>query len=206
MLTWRRPEWVPRSIQCFLSQTYANRELLIVEDGEDSSRGLVPDDNRIRYVHLGGKMSIGNKRNAANSLARGEIICHWDDDDWSAPGRVAEQVQALLVNPNAMVAGYSAMPFQDVQTGEIRVYSGERDYCVGTSLCYWKRWWAHVKFLNVNVGEDNNFVFASAGRIVSASGIGMMVARNHHKTTDKRPAFKAWAVGTPEMVPESARI
>ncbi|HEY1490798.1 MAG TPA: glycosyltransferase family A protein, partial [Verrucomicrobiae bacterium] len=42
------------------------------------------------------QMSIGAKRNLACQSARGEIVAHWDDDDWYAPERLARQVQPLL--------------------------------------------------------------------------------------------------------------
>ena len=43
MLTRNRREWLPRAIACYQAQTYANRELLIVMDGEDT-RDAIPAD------------------------------------------------------------------------------------------------------------------------------------------------------------------
>ena len=72
----------------FERQQYPNRELIIIDDGDDKVADLVPaGDPRIRYIALPGQVSIGAKRNSACQLARGDIIAHWDDDDHSAPGR-----------------------------------------------------------------------------------------------------------------------
>ena len=41
------------------------------------------------------KITLGAKLNLACDYARGEIIAHWDDDDWYAPRRLSTQVEAL---------------------------------------------------------------------------------------------------------------
>jgi glycosyltransferase involved in cell wall biosynthesis len=55
--------------------------MLILADGEDV-KDLVPSDERIRLIHLAESRSIGEKRNFGCERSSGEIICHWDDDDW----------------------------------------------------------------------------------------------------------------------------
>src|SRR5262249_34045298 len=50
----------------------------------------------VRYVRLPARTSIGGKRNLACRRAAGEIIAHWDDDDWYAPNRLRYQVSPLL--------------------------------------------------------------------------------------------------------------
>ncbi len=49
-LTRNRRAWLPRAIGCFLAQTYEERELLIVDDGDEGVTDLVPDDPRIRVM------------------------------------------------------------------------------------------------------------------------------------------------------------
>ncbi len=43
----------------------------------------------VRYLQLPQRASIGAKRNLACAEARGELIAHWDDDDWYAPARLS---------------------------------------------------------------------------------------------------------------------
>jgi len=95
MPTANRRAHVTRSIQLFLRQDYPNRELLVLDDGEDRVDDLMPDDHRIRYVGLEQRSVLGEKRNLGCELARGEIVVHWDDDDWQAPNRLSYQVAAL---------------------------------------------------------------------------------------------------------------
>jgi glycosyltransferase involved in cell wall biosynthesis len=145
---------LPKAIQCFLEQTYENRELLIVADGEDV-RDLVPNDERIRLVHIEEGRRIGDKRNFGAALARGEIIAHWDDDDWSGPGRLADQVDRMVQAEKA-VTGYHSMRFTDGIKSWL--YSGGDQYAVGTSLCYRKDFWEKNPFPAKQVGEDGDFV------------------------------------------------
>jgi hypothetical protein len=42
-------------------------------------------------------MGLGEKRNEALALARGDVIHHWDDDDWSGPGRISGVARPIWV-------------------------------------------------------------------------------------------------------------
>ena len=77
MPTSGRRRFVPQAIRSFLRQDYTNTELLIIDDGADSVSDCVPEDPRIRYFRLDGKLTIGAKRNFACEQARGEFIIHW---------------------------------------------------------------------------------------------------------------------------------
>lgn len=78
------------AISSFLEQTYENKELLIINDGDyrlfpngapDSIREL---DCRIP----GRRMSLGELRNVGLTEARGDWIAQWDSDDFSHPSRL----------------------------------------------------------------------------------------------------------------------
>jgi glycosyltransferase involved in cell wall biosynthesis len=76
--------FVPQAVAQFLQQDYANRELIVLDDGAQSVEDLMPDDPRVRYVRDERKSPVGIKRNRLCELARGDVIVHWDDDDWMA--------------------------------------------------------------------------------------------------------------------------
>src|SRR5581483_6186815 len=84
MPTADRRHFVAHAIRHFLAQGHPRRELVIVDDGADSVADLVPADTRIRYLRLSARATVGKKRNLACAAAAGEIIVHFDDDDWSA--------------------------------------------------------------------------------------------------------------------------
>jgi O-antigen biosynthesis protein len=96
MPTYNRRPLVPLALRHFSSQDYPNKELVIVDDGTDPVGDLAADLPDVRYIRVPGKSSIGSKRNIACQNSHGEIIVHWDDDDWYAPDRLRYQVAPLL--------------------------------------------------------------------------------------------------------------
>jgi glycosyltransferase involved in cell wall biosynthesis len=96
MPTRQRPDFALQAVGYFLAQDYTNKELVILEDGTPSLARSLPDDPRIRYIATGvAQRSIGAMRNEACRLARGDIVAHWDDDDWYGPERLTRQVAAI---------------------------------------------------------------------------------------------------------------
>lgn len=103
--TFNRREFFPRSIRCFLSQDYPNLEWVILDDGTDPVRDLLPDDPRIKYASVPPKQPHGPKMNWCFAHMNGDIGVVWDDDDWYAPNRVSKQVAPLLANSSLSVSG-----------------------------------------------------------------------------------------------------
>jgi GT2 family glycosyltransferase len=96
MPTCNRRDWAKQAVSYFLRQDYPHRELVIVDDGQQDLAGELPSDPRIRYLRPISKLSIGEKRNKGCEVARGQIIAHWDDDDWYAPDRLTRQIEPIL--------------------------------------------------------------------------------------------------------------
>jgi glycosyltransferase involved in cell wall biosynthesis len=182
MLTKNRPAMARQAVECFRSQTYGNKGLLILDTGrrqgahEYMGRGGSRDNERM-FWNPSAIETIGELRNIA-AVAAGigttDILIHWDDDDWSHPDRIAEQV-ALLESSGADVVGYNEMlfwrghsePGNEINgTAEAWMYSNRNPtYALGTSLAYWRRTWAARPFKETSVGEDCDFL---RGRKVTA--------------------------------------
>jgi ADP-heptose:LPS heptosyltransferase/2-polyprenyl-3-methyl-5-hydroxy-6-metoxy-1,4-benzoquinol methylase len=160
--TANRRRFLPQAIECFLEQDYSNKELIIVDDGEDAVGDLVPRDERIRYIRLSCKTVLGEKRNQAAAEARGELIVHWDDDDWSAPWRLRYQVEELL-GSSADICGLDRLFFyapSERRAWEYVYPTGQRPWVYGASLAYRKAFWATHPFPQIGAGEDTRFVWA----------------------------------------------
>ncbi|MDB5148551.1 MAG: glycosyltransferase, partial [Mucilaginibacter sp.] len=80
MPTYNRREFIPHAIHYFLRQDYPNKELIIIDDGTDVIRDIVPDIENIRYYYLDSKITLGAKLNMACDYAQGNILINWDDD------------------------------------------------------------------------------------------------------------------------------
>lgn len=131
-----------------------------------------PSDYTISYSYsvLCEGFSIGKLRNLANALTlpSWDCLAHWDSDDWSHPQRLMEQLTLLEMGGKECV-GYNELVFwETVQLTEKDVY-GEREGTdapcdvierawvwqdldnrkpIGTSLCYRRKAWERVKFLD----------------------------------------------------------
>jgi hypothetical protein len=80
-----------------MSQDYPALEWLILDDSPSPS-GIFenPGHPGIHYSHIGKKLTIGEKRNLLVDRASGEIIIHFDDDDFYGPGYVSFMVDSML--------------------------------------------------------------------------------------------------------------
>lgn len=191
----RRP-FVAQAIDYFLRQDYPRRELLIVDDGSDPVADLVPDDPRVRYLREKRRISLGAKRNLACREAKGEILVHWDDDDWHAPWRLSYQVGRLRES-GAELCGLDRLYFWDPKADRAWQYvypPGSRRWLAGGTLCYARSLWRRHPFAEVTVGEDNRFVRAAGGRGMAALEDGdFYVALIHPgNTSRKRPGGRRW--------------
>ena len=189
MPTGNRRSFVPQAIRCFLRQDYPNLELLVVDDGADSSRDCVPEREGIRYLHLDQKMTLGAKRNFACEQSRGEFIVHWDDDDWYPSRRVSAQV-AALVDRGSDLCGSSHVSYYDPateQAWEYRYAAPGAAWVAGNTLAYRKSFWQRNKFPNIQVGEDSRFVWNSANKtICDLRDPTLCVAMVHSRNTSRK--------------------
>jgi glycosyltransferase involved in cell wall biosynthesis len=94
--TWGRPDKHAQLLAVFDSQDWPNKELLVSDDSDTPSPTLSrlrrPD---VRYVYSKTRMTIGAKRNALTSMASGDIIVAFDDDDVYAPSYLRTAVAWL---------------------------------------------------------------------------------------------------------------
>lgn len=99
-ITFNRINYLKKAIQCFLSQTHKNSELIIVCDRLDveTIRLLVQLQSPKIKVFPQEEMSsktLGELRNISLTCATGDYVCNWDDDDWSNIDRIERQLEAI---------------------------------------------------------------------------------------------------------------
>jgi glycosyltransferase involved in cell wall biosynthesis len=102
-VTRKKPALLKRAIECFLAQSYPNKEMIILyEDDDDATEELLgqgfPPETGIRLLRVAAypKMTLGELRNVAIKIARGEFVCQWDDDDWFHSCRLERQYVKLF--------------------------------------------------------------------------------------------------------------
>lgn len=84
--TWNREALLPLAYRSFAAQRAAALEWIVIDDSDAPSAFMASlRDERVVYRHLGSRLTIGEKRNLAVELARGEVIAHFDGDEVYAP-------------------------------------------------------------------------------------------------------------------------
>lgn len=105
--TYNRRNFLPILIHLYQEQTYPKelRELIILDDSPTSNEDIIPkNDKSIRYIYQKEKITLGEKRNKLNTLAKGEVIICFDDDDYHFPERISHSIFKLN-SDKANIAG-----------------------------------------------------------------------------------------------------
>lgn len=170
-----RIEYFQRSFQCYLDQTYPNRELVIVNEGpfeyQQQIKSVVGDRDDVRFVFLDGYYTLGALRNISIILSNGDLFVQWDDDDFNMPERLMTQYSFLSKHPDARVC----------------YLTDQLHYYFPTKELYWENW---ERFLSGNIQEfslipgtimaykkDFCFRYPSSGTFASA-GEDSILARD----------------------------
>jgi len=122
--TYNRRKFLPMLIHLYQQQQYPRDllELIILDDSPESNEDLIPkDDESIRYYYQKEKMTLGEKRNKLNSLALGDVIVCFDDDDYHYPERISYSIQCLNCQ-KTLIAGSSKINVYYVDIKEMHQY------------------------------------------------------------------------------------
>ena len=186
--TRNRAHLLPELIEHFDKQTWRNKELLILDDtpgGITAIQKLRSRYPNVRLLHSSKTQSIGSKRNQLIEQASGELVAHFDDDDFYAPTYLESMAKELLEHGSDLVKlagwfcfhedsrtlGYWDTTRQDllhtVFTGSELPRLHEESFAsiqyrsfltgYGFSYLYRKKIWKQTKFRDINFGEDSKF-------------------------------------------------
>lgn len=203
MPTFDRRRFVPYAVDWFLRQDYEHRELVVVDDGPEPVGDLLPEDPRIRHIVLDKRHTIGAKRNLGAREANGELVAHWDDDDWSAPRRLSYQVQSLR-DTDADVCGLSRLLYLELGGARAWRYAwtGAREWVSDGTLLYTKEFWAANPLPDTSMGLDCRFLWNSRRKkIASLPDETYYVATIHPRNTSpKDTRGSSWRPENPAAI------
>ena len=106
---YNKAPYVAKAVRSVLSQTYADYELVIVDDGsgdnsfEVASKAVAGHGNcrMLRQENLGVSMA----RNNGVEASRGDYLCFLDADDWWEPTFLEEMAKLIETYPDAGIYG-----------------------------------------------------------------------------------------------------
>lgn len=188
--TFNRHPFLKNCLSYFLAQDYPHCEWLILDDSPEPSPDFQNTPSHVHYQHLTQRLSIGEKRNVLVDQAKGDIIVHFDDDDYYAPHyittllRKMQQLDADLINLRGWYLldlrshffGYWDLTLKEgwhyrcADAVPNMVYFGEAEQQAfhnnhlgyGFGYAYRKAIWQRTPFEPINFNEDGQFVLQAA--------------------------------------------
>lgn len=144
------------AIRAFLEQDYPKKQLLIINDGEPVA---VPDDPRIRQLACPQKATLGALRNTALDAMDADIgyVVQWDDDDYSHPSRLSQQVATVKDVPEKAVVFRHEIHCH-LHTGDVRVCRPARRTGFGFAGTIMHPVPTEYRYPAVGQGEDTFFI------------------------------------------------
>lgn len=123
MPVYNAERYVEEAVRSILWQTFADFELVAIDDGSTDSSGEILErlacyDPRIRVIRQENS-GIATARNRASEVARGELLAIMDADDICLPERLGRQVSCMTARPHLALigAGYEEIDSSGDPTG-----------------------------------------------------------------------------------------
>ena len=152
-----RRRFLSQALKYFSRQTYARKELIVVDDPGAPALELVRRTPAVRYLQPSVRLTLGSKLNLGITESPGKIIQKLDDDDYYHPEFLAATVSALRAGDQVdSVVGCSSCLVLIAATGELKWWN--RDLFAGGTLCFFRESWSKDKFPDIDLGEDRSFV------------------------------------------------
>jgi glycosyltransferase involved in cell wall biosynthesis len=157
LVTRDRPAFLSVALRAFTEQTWANRELVVVDDGDRSPA----DEAAIhavggRLVRLPTGTTLGEKLNAGAAEARGLIVQKWDDDDFYSSRYMETMSRRILdawgTSCFPAIAFLQPFLFFSIPQWQFR-RSSNRD-AAGGSLTFPRSTWEEFPFKQIFSQED----------------------------------------------------
>ncbi|MDQ3762346.1 MAG: glycosyltransferase family 2 protein [Actinomycetota bacterium] len=170
MPTGAQPLLASLAIRQFVRQTYQNRKLIVVDDGDHPVEDLIAGLPTVTYLRLAHRTGRAAKRNVAASHARGQVLAHWDVDGWSGPTRLADQKRELL-NDATDVCGLRAVLFYDPPRRRAWRYAcppHRHPWLADATLCYRRELWEDNPFPETVPAWQEGFYWPNRARRVAA--------------------------------------
>lgn len=111
MPTYNTPEeYLKKSIESILNQSYKNIEFIIISDGSIQDEKIIKqyNDARIKIIKHRKNEGIAKSLNEAIDMSKGKYIARMDSDDISLRNRIKKQVKYMEKYKNIMVCGMEA--------------------------------------------------------------------------------------------------
>lgn len=166
------------AVQCFLRQTYADKELVIINTAP--TRPWFRDRHAsVREIGLHqGNATLGDLRNRSYEEARGDLWLQWDDDDYHHPNRIAWQVANHRPGTCSILRRQYRLDLMSGSWGLVDASRWPRGGIVGTMLHEPTEW----RYPSIEKAEDTAFIqrYYDAGLVNPQDNPAELYVRTYH--------------------------
>lgn len=123
-------EYLEKSIESILKQTFKDFEFLIIDDGTKNDMEALEkkfNDKRIKIIKNDKNRGLVYSLNRGLQEAQGEYIVRMDTDDIALPTRIEKIYDYIKSHSEYSVVGSKAIEFSDIKTNNVIGFSGEID-------------------------------------------------------------------------------
>jgi glycosyltransferase involved in cell wall biosynthesis len=181
MPTRNRAEFAARAVQYFLTQSYKDSELIVIDDGTEPLK-VPPSDSRIKYIRLQKRITLGGKLNLGISVSRGAVLQRMDDDDYYHAEFIRTALSHLIcrgVERSIVAWGH----FLIYLAGEDCARSCNLGWAAGPTLCFSRKVWERGHFPDVASGEDSGFIKDHTEELVTVCAPELFMLVRHGRNT-----------------------
>ena len=110
--TYNRASLIARSLESVLNQSFADFEVLVVDDGStDETASVVAEfcDPRVNYIRLPNNAGAAAARNVGIRISKGRFLAFQDSDDEWFPENLAKHMSVFEQNSHKLGVVYSDM-------------------------------------------------------------------------------------------------
>lgn len=140
-----------QSINCFIEQTYEQKELLVIYDKENEivKKTIEPYNGlpQIIFLESSHEVTFQEKINLGTKLANGGYLCFWSGEDWHHIARIEYQYQALVIK---QVAACTLSYILLYVEGDVNMYISKMEL------------WAETLFIkrDMFIGQDQELSYS----------------------------------------------
>jgi len=104
--TYNHGQYLRKSINSILNQTYVNLEIIVIDDGStDNTSEIIKEFSQVVY-HYQKNAGLSNARNTGIDICHGDYVVFLDADDWLFPNGISINLQYMIQHPElAFVSG-----------------------------------------------------------------------------------------------------
>lgn len=187
--TYNRRKFFKLAINNFLSFSYPRNKLewVIIDDGDEEIKDLLPLDENIKYIKLqtNKKLPISIKRNLCVKYAKHDFLLHMDDDDYYPSYSIISRIKILLQNKNKECVGCIKLGCLDIIKNISYTVTGD-NFLSEASLAYTRNFFNKKPFnQNIINGEGKLFIQDRYDKCIQIPYPFILIALNHSDNITK---------------------